>query len=131
MAVAAECWRTVSLLHACRGISPNIHFLLRRAPEANFRADRLFQKGAPTCISVAETSCSPLLWQAHCPWQKCARHTELPRQRRSTGTRPPRWPGCIGSIGAQAAWGPAGILIFPKIVKAGFIFGGQGGKGAL
>jgi lipid-binding SYLF domain-containing protein len=32
-----------------------------------------------------------------------------------------------------AALGPkaAGILIFPKIVKAGFIFGGQGGKGAL
>jgi lipid-binding SYLF domain-containing protein len=25
----------------------------------------------------------------------------------------------------------AGILIFPKIVKAGFIFGAQGGKGAL
>jgi lipid-binding SYLF domain-containing protein len=25
----------------------------------------------------------------------------------------------------------AGILIFPKVVKAGFIFGGQGGKGAL
>jgi lipid-binding SYLF domain-containing protein len=25
----------------------------------------------------------------------------------------------------------AGILIFPKIVKAGFIFGGQGGKGVL
>jgi lipid-binding SYLF domain-containing protein len=31
------------------------------------------------------------------------------------------------------ALGPkaAGILIFPKIVKAGFIFGAQGGKGAL
>ncbi len=25
----------------------------------------------------------------------------------------------------------AGILVFPKIVKAGFIFGGQGGKGVL
>jgi lipid-binding SYLF domain-containing protein len=25
----------------------------------------------------------------------------------------------------------AGILIFPRIVKAGFVFGGQGGKGAL
>ena len=25
----------------------------------------------------------------------------------------------------------AGILIFPRIVKAGFMFGGQGGKGAL
>ena len=31
------------------------------------------------------------------------------------------------SLGPKAA----GILIFPKIVKAGFIFGGQGGKGAL
>jgi lipid-binding SYLF domain-containing protein len=32
-----------------------------------------------------------------------------------------------------AALGPkaAGILIFPKIIKAGFIFGAQGGKGAL
>jgi lipid-binding SYLF domain-containing protein len=32
-----------------------------------------------------------------------------------------------------SALGPraAGILIFPKIVKAGFIFGAQGGKGAL
>ena len=25
----------------------------------------------------------------------------------------------------------AGILVFPKIVKAGFIFGAQGGKGVL
>jgi lipid-binding SYLF domain-containing protein len=25
----------------------------------------------------------------------------------------------------------AGVLVFPKIVKAGFIFGGQGGKGVL
>ena len=31
------------------------------------------------------------------------------------------------SLGPKAA----GILIFPKIVKAGFIFEGQGGKGAL
>ena len=31
------------------------------------------------------------------------------------------------SLGPRAA----GILIFPKIVKAGFIFGAQGGKGAL
>jgi lipid-binding SYLF domain-containing protein len=31
------------------------------------------------------------------------------------------------ALGARAA----GILIFPKIVKAGFIFGAQGGKGAL
>jgi len=35
--------------------------------------------------------------------------------------------------GSSAVWsGPraVGILIFPKIVKAGFIFGAQGGKGA-
>src|SRR5947209_3661414 len=25
----------------------------------------------------------------------------------------------------------AGILVFPRVVKAGFIFGGQGGKGVL
>ena len=31
------------------------------------------------------------------------------------------------SLGQRAA----GILVFPKIVKAGFIFGGQGGKGVL
>lgn len=31
------------------------------------------------------------------------------------------------SLGPKAV----GILIFPKIVKAGFIFGAQGGKGAL
>ena len=31
------------------------------------------------------------------------------------------------TLGAKAA----GILMFPKIVKAGFIFGGQGGKGVL
>lgn len=31
------------------------------------------------------------------------------------------------ALGARAV----GILIFPKIVKAGFIFGAQGGKGAL
>src|ERR1700733_6924118 len=31
------------------------------------------------------------------------------------------------SLGQKAV----GILVFPKIVKAGFIFGGQGGKGVL
>ena len=31
------------------------------------------------------------------------------------------------SLGQKAA----GILVFPKIVKAGFIFGAQGGKGVL
>ena len=32
---------------------------------------------------------------------------------------------------AQLGKRAAGILVFPKIVKAGFIFGGQGGKGVL
>ena len=35
-------------------------------------------------------------------------------------------PGTV-ELGKRAA----GILVFPKIVKAGFIFGGQGGKGVL
>jgi lipid-binding SYLF domain-containing protein len=35
-------------------------------------------------------------------------------------------PGTV-ELGKRAA----GILVFPKIVKAGFVFGGQGGKGVL
>jgi lipid-binding SYLF domain-containing protein len=33
--------------------------------------------------------------------------------------------------GAELGKKAVGILVFPKIVKAGFIFGGQGGKGVL
>ncbi len=33
--------------------------------------------------------------------------------------------------GAELGRKAIGILVFPKIVKAGFIFGGQGGKGVL
>jgi lipid-binding SYLF domain-containing protein len=33
--------------------------------------------------------------------------------------------------GAELGRKAVGVLVFPKIVKAGFIFGGQGGKGVL
>jgi len=37
----------------------------------------------------------------------------------------------INSTAASLRGKAAGILVFPRIVKAGFIFGGQGGKGEL
>lgn len=52
---------------------------------------------------------------------------EIDRDARRALARLYRFDRRASSLGPRAA----GILIFPRIVKAGFIFGAQGGKGAL